>query len=167
MIDKAPENAMETVNGIDQLKERIKLNFRKLLHEWIFFQMKFIREEGLAIPQLFTLRYLYYNRPKDLSSIADFMGVSKPTVTGIMNTLEREGFVRREHDPDDRRRIDIVLTEKSLGLFRRTESMTTFVFEEFINSIPEDSLEKIGDTMTAIAKELREASYRKECNEKE
>lgn len=158
MIGKSQKNAIDSIDEIDSLKEIMKTNFRKLIHEWIFFQMKFIRGEGLAIPQLYTLRYLYYNRPKDLSSIADFMGVSKPTVTGIMNTLEKEGFVRREHDGDDRRRIDIVLTEKSLKLFRKSESLTTFVPEEFINSIPEDSLEKVNGTMTMIADKLRETS---------
>lgn len=138
------------------MNEALRANFRKLLHEWIFFQMKLIREEGLAIPQLFTLRYLYYNRPKDLSSIADFMGVSKPTVTGIMNTLEKDGFVKRQHDSEDRRRIDLALTEKSLDLFRKFESMTMFVVDDFISSIPEDSLVRLNATMTTLADKLRD-----------
>lgn len=119
--------------------------------------MKFVRDEGLAIPQLFTLRYLYYNKPKDLSSVADFMGVSKPTVTGLMNTLEKDGFVRRAHDEEDRRRIDIVLTEKSLELFKRFEAKTTFVIEEFLNSVPEDSQVKLNETMTTLGEKLRDA----------
>lgn len=139
------------------LQEELKSNFRQLFHEWIFFQMKFVRDEGLAIPQLFTLRYLYYNKPKDLSSIADFMGVSKPTVTGLMNTLEKEGFVRRGHDEEDRRRIDIVLTGKSLELFKRFEAKTTFVIEEFLNSVPEDSQMKLNETMIMLGKKLRDA----------
>ena len=114
------------------IADSVKGSFRNFFHQWIFLQMKFIREEGLAIPQLFTLRFLYYNRPKDLSSLADFMGVSKPTITGIMNTLEREGFVRREHDTEDRRRVDMVLTQKSLDLFSKFESLTTFVLDELV-----------------------------------
>lgn len=123
--------------------------------------MKFVRDEGLAIPQLFTLRFLYYNKPKDLSTIADFMGVSKPTVTGLMNTLEKDGFVRRAHDEEDRRRIDIILTEKSLELFKRFEAKTTFVIEEFLSSVPEDSQLKLNETMTTLGEKLRDA---KECN---
>lgn len=144
----------ETTNN--NLEEAVKTNFRKLFHEWIFFQMKFIREEGLAIPQLFTLRYLYYNHPKTLSSIADFMGVSKPTVTGIMNTLEKDGFVRRMQDPDDRRSIDLVLTKKSLDLFCRFETRTKFVLDEFLQSVPQDSISKLNCTMTGLAEKLRE-----------
>ncbi len=154
---KDPESH-DSVNSADlSLQEDLKKNFRKLFHEWIFFQMKFVRDEGLAIPQLFTLRFLYYNKPRDLSSIADFMGVSKPTVTGLMNTLEKDGFVKRVHDSDDRRRIDLVLTDKSLEIFKRFESKTTFVIDEFLNSIPKDSLLKLNYTMTALGQKLGEA----------
>lgn len=144
------------------LQESLKSNFRQLLHQWIFFQMKFVRDEGLAIPQLFTLRFLYYNKPKDLSSVADFMGVSKPTVTGLMNTLEKDGFVKRVHASEDRRRIDIVLTEKSLALFRKFETKTTFIIEEFLNSIPEDSQMKLNETMTALEEKLRDSMESKD-----
>ncbi len=141
--------------GSRELADSVKGSFRNFFHQWIFLQMKFIREEGLAIPQLFTLRFLYYNRPKDLSSLADFMGVSKPTITGIMNTLEREGFVRREHDTEDRRRIDMVLTQKSLDLFSRFESLTTYVLDELVASCPADSLEHLNSTLISLGNQLR------------
>ena len=141
------------------LADSVKGNFRNFFHQWIFLQMKFIREEGLAIPQLFTLRFLYYNKPKDLSSLAEFMGVSKPTITGIMNTLERDGFVRREHDSVDRRRVDMVLTEKSLDLFSRFETMTTYVLDELVASCPTESLAKLNDTLISLGGKLRNSTH--------
>ncbi len=141
------------------IADSVKGSFRNFFHQWIFLQMKFIREEGLAIPQLFTLRFLYYNRPKDLSSLAEFMGVSKPTITGIMNTLEREGFVRREHDTEDRRRVDMVLTQKSLDLFSKFESLTTFVLDELVASCPEDSLENMNSTLISLGNRLRNSIH--------
>lgn len=151
MSEKTPTNGSE-------IGEISRSNFKELLREWIFFQMKFVRKEGLAIPQLFTLRYIYYNRPENLTSIAEFMGVSKPTVTGIIGTLEKDGFLKREMNPNDRRRVDIVLTEKSVDLFKRFESLTTFVIEDFVQSLPEEDLVKINDTMEGLAKKLRETS---------
>lgn len=148
-------------DNTSELVDMSKSNFKELLREWIFFQMKFVRKENLAAPQLFTLRYIYYNHPEDLTSIADFMGVSKPTVTGIIGTLEKDGFLRRETNEDDRRRVDIVLTEKSVDLFKRFESMTTFVIEEFIESIPENDLVKINETMVKLASKLKETSRSK------
>ncbi len=142
------------------LSDSVKGSFRNFFHQWIFLQMKFIREEGLAIPQLFTLRFLYYNKPKDLSTLADFMGVSKPTITGIMNTLEREGFVRREHDIDDRRRIDMVLTQKSMDLFTKFETLTTYVLDELVASLPEKSLQNLNDTLITLGNKLKESIHK-------
>ncbi len=157
------ENAGSAQGTQDEVptSDVLKANFRRLFHGWIFFQMKLLRDEGLAIPQLFTLRYLYYNRPKDLSSMADFLGVTKPTVTGIVRTLERDGFVRRRHDSRDRRRIDITLTGKSLGLFERLEGMTTFVIDDFLESIPAEAMKNLNETMTHLTERLSEASGKK------
>lgn len=142
-----------------ELADSVKGSFRNFFHQWIFLQMKFIREEGLAIPQLFTLRLLYYNKPKDLSSLAEFMGVSKPTITGIMNTLEREGFVQRQHDTEDRRRIDMELTQKSLDLFSKFESLTTYVLDELVASCPADSLENLNETLISLGNKLRNSIH--------
>lgn len=139
------------------INESLKSNFRQLFHEWIFFQMKMVREEGLSIPQLFMLRYLYYNKPRDLSSIASFMGVSKPSISGIMNTLERDGFVKRTRDGrrKDRRRTDVSLTKKSLDLFRRFEDLTTFIIDDFLDSIPKVAMVNLNSTMIALAERLK------------
>ncbi len=140
------------------LQDSLKSNFRELFHEWIFFQMKMVREEDLSIPQLFMLRFLYYNRPRDLSSIASFMGVSRPTITGIMNTLEKDGFIRRTRDRRgrDRRRTDVSLTQKSLNLFSRFESLTTFIIEDFLSSIPEEAMLNLNDTMIGLTERLKD-----------
>lgn len=142
----------------DELRESLKSNFRRLFHEWIFFQMRVVRSEELSIPQLFMLRFLYYKRPGDLSSIASFMGVSRPTITGIMNTLEKDGFIRKTRDrrSRDRRRISVNLTQKSKDLFSRFEDQTTFIIEDFLGSIPEDTMVNLNDSMLSLADRLKE-----------
>jgi DNA-binding MarR family transcriptional regulator len=44
------------------------------------------------------------------SALADKAGVSRATMTGLLDGLEREGLVERIFDTDDRRRITIHLT---------------------------------------------------------
>lgn len=147
-------NSPEEVTG---LEDSVKSNFRKLFHEWIFFQMKMVRGEDLSMPQLFMLRYLYYNKPKDQSSIASFMGVSRPTISGIMDRLEKSGYIRRSRDGrrSDRRRIDVSLTRKSLDLFERFESFTTFIIDDFLNSIPKEAMMHLNETMLGLAERLK------------
>jgi DNA-binding MarR family transcriptional regulator len=44
------------------------------------------------------------------SWIAERIGVSRPTVTGLLDGLCRQGFVARQFDEQDRRRVTIRLT---------------------------------------------------------
>jgi DNA-binding MarR family transcriptional regulator len=57
----------------------------------------------LTLPQAKSLVMLFTDgalRPSDLASA---LGVSLPTVTGIIDRLEEKGLVVREDDPNDRR----------------------------------------------------------------
>ena len=51
--------------------------------------------------------------PRTPAELADAAGVTRATMTGLIDTLERDGFVRREPDPEDRRMHSIVLTPKA------------------------------------------------------
>ncbi len=119
--------------------------------------MKFVRKEGLAVPQLLMLRYIYYTRPENLSAIAEFMGVTKPTVSGIMATLEKDGYVIREINPGDRRIVNILPTAKSEDLFKRLEAMTEFVIDGFVQCISDDDLRRLNESMIILTEKLRDS----------
>jgi len=44
------------------------------------------------------------------AELAEKAGVTRATMTGLIDTLERDGLVKREPDPDDRRRMLLRLT---------------------------------------------------------
>lgn len=44
------------------------------------------------------------------AALADLASVSRATITGLLDSLERDGFVRREPDPADRRQMSVSLT---------------------------------------------------------
>jgi DNA-binding MarR family transcriptional regulator len=51
--------------------------------------------------------------PRTPAELAEAAGVTRATMTGLIDTLERDGFVRREPDPDDRRMMSVRLTPKA------------------------------------------------------
>jgi DNA-binding MarR family transcriptional regulator len=51
-------------------------------------------------------------RPHTPAELADAAGVTRATMTGLIDTLERDELVRREPDPDDRRMMSVQLTPK-------------------------------------------------------
>jgi len=50
--------------------------------------------------------------PRTPAELAEAAGVTRATMTGLIDTLERDGLVRREPDPDDRRMMSVRLTPK-------------------------------------------------------
>jgi DNA-binding MarR family transcriptional regulator len=48
--------------------------------------------------------------PRTPAELAEASGVTRATMTGLIDTLERDGYVKREPDPDDRRMMSVRLT---------------------------------------------------------
>lgn|SRR5512136_2516183 len=59
----------------------------------------------LTMPQLKVLFSLFVDGPLPCSSLADAMGVSLPTMNGILNRLAQRGLIVRHVDQTDRRRV--------------------------------------------------------------
>lgn len=51
-------------------------------------------------------------RPLSPAELADRTGVTRATITGLVDTLERDGLVKREPDAADRRMMAVSLTAK-------------------------------------------------------
>jgi len=58
-------------------------------------------------------------RPANPAELACRSNVTRATMTGLIDTLERDGFVQREHAPDDRRRMLVRLTAKGTAFLER------------------------------------------------
>ena len=56
--------------------------------------------------------------PRTPAELAEAAGVTRATMTGLIDTLERDGLVRREPDPIDRRMMSVLLTAKAEGFLR-------------------------------------------------
>lgn len=61
----------------------------------------------------FVLLFLLHGRPDGLSphELSDRAGVTRATITGLLDGLERDGFIARRSGLEDRRKIAVVLTD--------------------------------------------------------
>ena len=77
----------------------------------------FFSEHGMT-PGRFTVLMLLYDKLAGVSlertpaELAEKAGVARATMTGLVDTLERDGLVTRKHDSGDRRMMLIHLTPK-------------------------------------------------------
>jgi len=66
---------------------------------------------------LYTLQRI--GRPALPSELGDDMEVTRANVSGLLAGLEKNGMVRREIDPSDRRRILVHLTPKGIETLKQ------------------------------------------------
>lgn len=57
--------------------------------------------------------------PVTPADLAERAGVTRATITGLLDTLERDGLVRREDTPADRRMMHVRLTAAGQGYIER------------------------------------------------
>jgi DNA-binding MarR family transcriptional regulator len=74
------------------------------------FESRTLRESGLTPPQFFVLTQIAEG-DRTLASLAEAAGCRRPTMTGIADTLERNGLAARQANPTDRRSTLIRLTD--------------------------------------------------------
>jgi len=93
---------------------RLAMTFNVLYHE---IKME-LSKEKLTVPQLDIISCLDRSKGLPLSELAERLLVTGGNITGIIDRLERDGYVYRERDKKDRRIVRALLTEKGFDLYK-------------------------------------------------
>ncbi len=76
---------------------------------------------GLTPPQIHALLWLGHDGPLTMGELARRVSVTEKTVTGLVDRLERDGYLRRERDEEDRRVVRVRATARGAGVSRGIE----------------------------------------------
>src|SRR6185295_11355411 len=69
-------------------------------------------ELDLTIPQIRALGHIAMDGPSRMSAIAQYLGISMPSCTSLVDRLSRAGMVDRQVDPSDRRLVICTASEQ-------------------------------------------------------
>lgn len=101
-----------------------------------------------------TLLYVYYCGKRNMSSISDYLGLSKPLVTQQVDKLVETGYLNRKYNSDDRRIIEIDITDKGK---KSAKEITSFFREKgalALSKLSESELQKFTESISTIKKVL-------------
>ncbi|MFC4812035.1 MarR family winged helix-turn-helix transcriptional regulator [Paenibacillus sp. GCM10023250] len=76
---------------------------------------------GLSNEKFHILFFLYWEKDKALSpsEIADKIKVTRASMTGLIDSLEKEGLLQRASHSQDRRKVTLTITEKGNNLVEK------------------------------------------------
>jgi DNA-binding MarR family transcriptional regulator len=91
---------------------------------------------GVTPSQLSALSTLSEKGALTLGMLAEAERVRPPTMTRIVAALEEDGLIARSHDPGDRRRVNILMTEMGKRLISSNRSRKTAYLVDRLRDLP-------------------------------
>ncbi len=133
----------------DDLEARFRRSYWSVVHRLDALRLRAWEQRGLTLPQLRVLFLLRSVPGMTTGAIADQLGVTTPTISGLVDKLVRAGLVERGHDAHDRRTIPLRLTEEGesvTGEFRQTNR----AYIRNLAGILGDDLEAVTDALERL-----------------
>lgn len=99
-------------------------------------------DKSISHVHVSILKYLYQNRDKTVyqSDIERKIGVRRSTISGILKTMEKMGFIKRVDSDVDARKKEIFLTNKSINKYKEMEKKVTWFETLLTNGISYEEL---------------------------
>lgn len=109
---------------------------------------------GVTAPQRFVLRLVGRYPGMTAGQLAEVLHVNPSTVTGLLKRLASRGLVSRRHDPRDRRRTFVGLTDAGRSINRDAAGTVEGAVEHVIATLPRAKVAAARDVLTALAAAL-------------
>jgi MarR family transcriptional regulator for hemolysin len=104
----------------------------------------------LTIPQFRTLRFIQYNPDTSLSTLANHLGLTLPSVSKIVDVLVRQDLIGRREAINDRRKITLTLTSKGDSILNAARINTHTRFVNILRCLSADELKIIHQAMNLL-----------------
>jgi len=110
-----------------------------------------LNKGSVSFPQFFLLTYLSSEEYLTMSDIAKKMSHSTAAATGLVDRLEKLGYVERVHAAEDRRKIMVRITSKGVELVSRMRTEIANDLAGIIAGLDEDQADALAHTKRAIS----------------
>jgi DNA-binding MarR family transcriptional regulator len=110
----------------------------------------------LTMKQFRVAMFLFLKSPMRMNCIAQFLGVSMATASGIVSRLVEHEIVERDVDPEDRRAVICQLSSHGREILGQTWQSFRSNTRMILNAIPKDKIHFVEKTMNL----LLETSYK-------
>lgn len=113
-----------------EVEDHIVASIRRIVRAIDVHSRRLVEEHGLTIPQLYTLQETARLGGAATGTLARAVHLSQPTVSGILDRLERQGLIRRERSAHDRRTVVVRITPEGEQALRSAPSLLQTRFRE-------------------------------------
>ena len=130
----------------------LKLNLRHFVVSLLVSSYEATEDVGVNPNDFGSLCLLLLHGPASAGRLAELTGLTTGAVTGVIDRLERGGFVRRELDPADRRKVIVVpdAARVERDLFPHFPSLKRAAAQRFYDDFSIAELELISEFLSRL-----------------
>lgn len=114
---------------------------------------------GLAPAQLGALKRLWKNDGMTNTELGERLFLKTSTVTALIDRMERDGFVYRKRNKEDRRVINIWLTEKGWELKDGVPDLEKIVWGKLAKRLSEEELRELIRLLDKVCEALEDGCF--------
>ncbi|MGJ8453727.1 MarR family winged helix-turn-helix transcriptional regulator [Pseudothermotoga sp. U03pept] len=108
--------------------------------------------ENLRAIELYLLLYIAQRGSQRMSELAEVFSMTKSNITFLVDSLEEKGLVERSRSNEDRRVINICLTEKGRQMYNQVLDDFTKLISRVTSQIPEKDLSIISEGFERLSR---------------
>jgi len=112
LIELSKKNSDKSLLDLTRNISNLIIKLGKQFEQQDSILFRFHGVQGITPPQLFILRVLWMEDKWPLKYLASLAKVSRATMTGIVDTMEKNGFIIRVPNPKDDRSKLVKITDK-------------------------------------------------------
>jgi DNA-binding MarR family transcriptional regulator len=117
---------------LDELTSIKPRDRMRMFHAW--------HQGGISMVQLSAANLLQAEGPMPMGRLAESLGISVASATGIVSRMEDHGLVERRHDSDDRRVVMVHPAQGSADLFQNLQEQRRAQLSTLVAQLTEDEL---------------------------
>jgi DNA-binding MarR family transcriptional regulator len=110
----------------------------------------------LTVPQFRALLFVQRHRGASLSEASEFLGLTLPSSSKLVDQLVKRRFIDREMDPVDRRRMVLGLTGRGNALLKDAHKAVRARLAEVLNGLSKAELATLHDTLGLLQRSFPE-----------
>lgn len=117
-----------------------------------------LADYGLTASQCRILKFLYMqqNQRARIVDIEKECAITHPTVLGLLDSLEKKGFVLKIVNPEDARSKLVSLTQKAKDMQMELETLVAKIDHEWVGNLSEQERKELQKLLQKLLKKERE-----------
>ena len=158
---ESPDPSRFVLDGVDDLSSRVFFAFLVTLRHHKQLMVRTVAGQGTHPGQIFCLHVLAGHDGISQRDLADALHLSPPTVSKMLQAMQKAGAVERRPDAADQRLTRVFLTDAGRDLERQMRGVVADFVNETIGELPENDRRELARLLGELGESMSQALARR------